>query len=59
MPPFGLFTSEVLIASGTYTTRPEVAYGFVALLTLAFATLLFQVLRMALGAPMEPSLALG
>jgi hydrogenase-4 component F len=59
MPPFGLFTSEVLIAAGTYTARPEVAYGFLALLTLAFATLLFQVLRMALGAPGEPGLALG
>lgn len=59
MPPFGLFTSEVLIATGTYTARPEVAYGFLALLTLAFATLLFQVLRMALGAPGEPGLALG
>ena len=51
MPPFGLFTSEVLIAVGAYTARPEVAYGFLALLALAFATLLYQVLRMALGAP--------
>ena len=59
MPPFGLFTSEVLIAVGAYTTRPEVAYGFLALLALAFATLLYQVLRMALGGPGEAGTALG
>ena len=59
IPPFGLFTSEVLIAVGAYTTRPEVAYVFLALLTLAFATLLYQVLRMALGSPREPGIALG
>jgi hydrogenase-4 component F len=59
MPPFGLFTSEVLIAVGAYTARPEVAYGFLALLALAFATLLYQVLRMALGAPAEAGTALG
>ena len=53
MPPFGLFTSEVLIAVGAYSARPEVAYGFLALLALAFATLLYQVLRMVLGAPLE------
>lgn len=59
MPPFGLFTSEVLIGVGAYTTRPEVAYGFLALLALAFATLLYQVLRMALGEPGEGGTALG
>lgn len=59
MPPFGLFTSEVLIAVGAYTARPEVAYGFLALLALAFATLLYQVLRMALGGPGEPGAAVG
>jgi hydrogenase-4 component F len=59
IPPFGLFTSEVLIAAEVYTTRPEVAYVFLALLTLAFATLLYQVLRMALGAPGEAGIALG
>lgn len=59
MPPFGLFTSEVLIAVGAYTVRPEVAYGFLALLALAFATLLYQVLRMALGGPGEAGTALG
>jgi hydrogenase-4 component F len=58
MPPFGLFTSEVLIAAGAYTGRPEVAYMFLALLALAFATLLYQVLRMALGAPGEAGTAL-
>ena len=59
MPPFGLFTSEVLITVGAYTARPEVAYGFLALLALAFATLLYQVLRMALGAPAEAGTTLG
>ena len=53
MPPFGLFTSEVLIAVGAYDARPEVAYGFLALIVFAFATLLYQVLRMVLGAPGE------
>jgi hydrogenase-4 component F len=59
MPPFGLFTSEVLIAAGSYTVRPELAYVFLALLALAFATLLYQVLRMVLGAPGEAGTALG
>jgi hydrogenase-4 component F len=59
MPPFGLFTSEVLIAAGSYTVRPELAYVFLALLALAFATLLYQVLRMVLGAPGEAGNALG
>src|SRR5690242_19505305 len=59
MPPFGLFTSEVLITVGAYTARPEVAYGFLALLAVAFATLLYQVLRMALGAPAEAGTTLG
>lgn len=59
MPPFGLFVSEVLIAVGAYAARPGVAYGLLALLTLAFATLLYQVLRMALGEPLEAGTALG
>jgi hydrogenase-4 component F len=59
MPPFGLFPSEVLITAGAYRARPEVAYVFLALLAFAFATLLYQVLRMALGEPGEPGLTLG
>ena len=59
MPPFGLFTSEVLIVAGAYTARPEVAFVFLALLALAFATLLFQVSRMTFGAPGEAGTALG
>jgi len=59
MPPFGLFTSEVLIAAGAYRARPETTYVFLALLALAFATLLYQVLRMTLGAPGEAGTALG
>jgi formate hydrogenlyase subunit 3/multisubunit Na+/H+ antiporter MnhD subunit len=59
MPPFGLFTSEVLIAIGAYRAKPEVTYVFLALLALAFVTLLYQVLRMTLGAPGEAGTALG
>jgi hydrogenase-4 component F len=59
MPPFGLFASEVLIAVGAYAAKPEVAYGLLSLLTLAFATLLYQVLRMAMGDPLEAGTALG
>ncbi|MGD9852951.1 MAG: proton-conducting transporter membrane subunit [Nitrospirales bacterium] len=53
MPPFGLFVSEISIAADAISTAPSVAYGFLSILTLAFATLLFQVLRMILGVPME------
>lgn len=59
MPPLGLFTSEVLIFAGSYTLRPELAYVFLALLALAFATLLYQVLRMVLGTPGEAGSTLG
>jgi hydrogenase-4 component F len=51
MPPFGLFMSELWITSETYASRPWVGVLFVALLAIAFATLLYQVLRMALGDP--------
>lgn len=53
MPPFGTFISEVLIMAGAYRLNPEVAYLFMALLALGFATLLYQVLRMVLGVPAE------
>jgi hypothetical protein len=53
MPPFGLFVSEITIAANAMITAPSIAYGFIGVLTLAFATLLFQVLRMVLGVPME------
>lgn len=59
LPPFGLFVSEVLIVAGSYIIRPEVAYVFLVLLALAFATLLYQVLRMALGVPGEAGTELG
>ncbi|TAL09146.1 MAG: hydrogenase 4 subunit F [Nitrospirae bacterium] len=51
MPPFGLFVSEVLIATETYGQRQGVAFAFLGLLAVAFATLLYQVFRMALGEP--------
>ncbi len=53
LPPFGLFASEVLIAVGAFAQSQEIASGFLLLLALAFATLLYQVFRMALGAPGE------
>ena len=53
MPPFGLFVSEITIAADAMITAPAIAYGFVGVLVLAFATLLFQVLRMVLGVPTE------
>lgn len=59
MPPFGLFTSEVLIAIVTYVVRPEVAGVFLLLLTLAFATLLYQVFRMVLGGSSESGRPVG
>jgi hydrogenase-4 component F len=58
LPPSGFFVSELLIAASTYVTQPGVAYAFLALLGLAFATLMYQVLRMALGTPVSPGHAL-
>lgn len=59
MPPFGLFVSELLTAASAYAVRPEVAGVFLLLLTVAFATLLYQVLRMVLGTPAEPGRPVG
>jgi len=59
LPPFGLFSSEVLIAAGAYTAKPDLAYAFLALLAFAFATLLYQVMRMALGTPGQAGAAPG
>jgi hydrogenase-4 component F len=53
MPPFGLFVSEITIAANAMISASSIAYAFIGVLTLAFATLLFQVLRMVLGVPME------
>ncbi len=57
MPPFGLFVSEITIVANAMMTVPSIAYGFIAVLTLAFATLLFQILRMVLGVPTETSIS--
>jgi hydrogenase-4 component F len=51
MPPFGLFMSELWITSQAYASQPWVAVLFVGLLVVAFATLMYPVLRMALGSP--------
>jgi hydrogenase-4 component F len=59
LPPFGLFVSEVLIVVGAYMTSPTMAYLFLALLAVAFATLLYQVLRMVLGRPLEEGKDIG
>jgi len=59
LPPFGLFASELLITVGAYAKSPELAAVFLVLLGLAFATLLYQVLRMALGKPEETGTPLG
>jgi hydrogenase-4 component F len=59
LPPFGLFVSELLMVVGAYEARPSVAYLFLAVLAAAFATLLYQVLRMALGHPLEEGKELG
>ena len=56
MPPFGLFVSEVLIATEAYGQHRWVAYALLSLLAVAFATLLYQVFRMALGEPLEKAL---
>lgn len=56
MPPFGLFISEVLIATGAYDERPWIACVFLALLALAFAALVSQVFRMVLGEPKETAI---
>ena len=59
LPPFGMFASEVLITIGAYAARPVVAYLFMSLLALAFATLLYHVLRMAMGESAETGRAVG
>ncbi len=53
MPPFGLFISEILIATGAYDDRPWIAYVFLGLLAVAFAALVYQVFRMVFGEPKE------
>jgi hydrogenase-4 component F len=57
LPPFGLFISEILIATSAYRYSHGIAYLFLALLALAFATLVAPLSRMTLGAAPEESLA--
>jgi hydrogenase-4 component F len=49
LPPFGLFVSEILIATAAYRYQHGIAYLFLALLALAFATLVAPLFRMTLG----------
>jgi hydrogenase-4 component F len=51
LPPFGLFTSELLIAAASYREAPWVAVLFLALLALAFAALVAHLSGMVLGEP--------
>lgn len=53
LPPFGLFVSEMLIATGAYGERPWAAYTFLGLLAVAFSALVHQAFRMVLGDPKE------
>ncbi|WP_447974792.1 proton-conducting transporter transmembrane domain-containing protein [Nitrospira sp. Kam-Ns4a] len=59
LPPFGLFASELLISADAYRARPALAVLFVALLALAFVTLLGHLFRMVLGQATAPELAIG
>jgi hydrogenase-4 component F len=49
MPPFGLFISEILIATGAYNELPWISYLFLGLLAVAFAAMTYQIFRMVLG----------
>ena len=53
LPPFGLFASELLIATAAYRHHPALAAAFLLLLVLAFSSLLIHLLRMTLGEPSE------
>ncbi len=57
LPPFGLFISEILIATAAYRYQHWIAYLFLALLALAFATLIAPLSRMTLGEAPSESLA--
>jgi hydrogenase-4 component F len=51
LPPFGVFTSEFLIASSTFPRQPALALLFVAGLLLSLGGLLFHLTRVAFGEP--------
>jgi hydrogenase-4 component F len=51
LPPFGLFTSEFLIASSSFPRQPVLALLFVAGLLLSLGGLLFHLTRVAFGEP--------
>ena len=54
MPPFGVFTSEFLVASSTFARAPVLAVLFVFGLLLAFGALLLRVNDLAFGAVKGP-----
>ena len=54
MPPFGVFTSEFLVASTTFARAPVLAVLFVFGLLLAFGALLLRVNDLAFGAVKGP-----
>lgn len=49
LPPFGLFISEILIATAAFPDHPWAAFLFLLLLVVAFAALMAHVFRMVLG----------
>jgi hydrogenase-4 component F len=59
LPPFGLFISEFLIASASYTAHPWITVLFLLLLLLAFASLTAHLFKMLLGEPAAEGQAAG
>jgi hydrogenase-4 component F len=54
-PPFGLFTSELMILKGAVADGRWVTAGlFLAALAIAFAAMMWTLLRMSWGSPVKP-----
>jgi hydrogenase-4 component F len=54
LPPFGVFTSEFLIVSSTFTREPLLAILFVFGLLISFGALFLRVMSVAFGEPCGP-----
>jgi hydrogenase-4 component F len=54
LPPFGVFTSEFLIVSSTFTREPLLAILFVFGLLISFGALFLRVMSVAFGEPRGP-----
>jgi hydrogenase-4 component F len=55
LPPFGVFTSEFLIASSTFAQEPILAVLFVFGVLLAFGALLLRMTEVAFGPVRGPA----